>query len=81
MFATLQEQQHGGHKTLDEVFGGKTKGLLGLATDRLCSAARSTAARMPSGCDQNAWWQDKKAGKLQHDERCYDRFDLDCYGL
>ena len=49
MFATLQEQQHGGHKTLDEVFGGKTKGLLGLATDRLCSAVRSTAAKMPGG--------------------------------
>ena len=35
------EQQHGGHTTLDEMFGGKTRGLLGLATDRLCSAVRS----------------------------------------
>jgi len=43
------EQQHGGHKTLDEMFGGKTRGLLGLATDRLCSAVRSTAARIPGG--------------------------------
>jgi len=41
------ELQHGGHKTLDEMFGDKTKGLLGLATDRLCSAMRSTAASMP----------------------------------
>jgi len=28
------ELQHGGHKTLDEMFGGKTRGLVGLATDR-----------------------------------------------
>ena len=43
------EQQHGGHNTLDAMFGGKTRGLMGLATDRLCSAVRSTAARMPGG--------------------------------
>jgi hypothetical protein len=43
------EQQHGNHKTLDEIFGGKTRGLIGLATDRLCSAVRNTAARMPGG--------------------------------
>ena len=43
------EQQHGSHKTLDEMFGGENRGLLGLATDRLCSAVRSTAARMPGG--------------------------------
>ena len=39
------EQQHGNHKTLDEMFGDKTRGLLGLATDRLSSAVRNTAAR------------------------------------
>jgi len=43
------EQHHEGHKTLDEVFGGKTTGLLGLATECLSSAVRSTAARMPGG--------------------------------
>jgi len=43
------EQQHGNHKTLDEMFGGKTRGLFGLATDCLCSAVRNTAARMPGG--------------------------------
>ena len=32
------EQQHGGHKTLDEMFGGETRGLIGLANDRLHSA-------------------------------------------
>ena len=31
------EQQHSNHKTLDEMFGGKTRGLFGLATDRLRS--------------------------------------------
>jgi len=31
------------------MFGGETRGLFGLATDRLCSAARSTAAKMPGG--------------------------------
>jgi len=43
------EQQHGNHKTLDAMFGDKTRGLFGLATDRLCSAVRNTAARMPGG--------------------------------
>ena len=38
-------QEHGNHKTLDEMFGDKTRGLLGLATDRLSSAVRNTAAR------------------------------------
>jgi len=42
-------QQHGNHKTLDEMFGDKTRGIFGLATDRLCSAVRNTAARMPGG--------------------------------
>jgi len=37
------------HKTLEEIFGGKTRGLFRLATDRLCSAMRNTAARMPGG--------------------------------
>ena len=32
------ELQHGGHKTLDEMFGGETRGLIGLANDRLHSA-------------------------------------------
>jgi len=31
------------------IFGDKTRGLIGLATDRLCSAMRNTAARMPWG--------------------------------
>jgi len=35
------EQQYSNHKTLDEMFGGKTRGLFGLATDRLCSAVRT----------------------------------------
>ena len=43
------KQQHGNHKTLDEMFGDKTRGLFGLATDRHCSAVRNTAARMPGG--------------------------------
>jgi len=34
---------------LDEMSGGGNKGLFGLATDCLCSAVRSTAARMPGG--------------------------------
>ena len=48
-FRNALEQQHGGHKTLDERFGGENRDLLGLATDRLCSAVRNTAARMPGG--------------------------------
>jgi len=43
------DQQHSNHKTLDEMFRDKTRGLLGLATDCLCSAVRNTAARMPGG--------------------------------
>jgi len=43
------EQQHSNHKTLDEMFGDKTRDIFGLATDRLCSAVRNTAARMPGG--------------------------------
>jgi len=42
-------QEHGNHKTLDEMFGDKTRGIFGLATDRLCSDVRNTAARMPGG--------------------------------
>ena len=34
------EQQHGCHKTLDEMFGGETRGLFGLATDRLRSVVK-----------------------------------------
>jgi len=35
------------HKTLDEMFGGKTRGLAGLATDRLRSAVRKASTKMP----------------------------------
>ena len=41
------ELQHGGHKTLDEMFGDKTRGLAGLATDRLRSAVRKASTKMP----------------------------------
>jgi hypothetical protein len=46
------ELQHGGHKTLDEIFGGETRGLFGLATDRLRSVVKNTATRMSSACDK-----------------------------
>ena len=45
------ELQHGGHKTLDEMFGDKTRGLVGLATSMKCA----------KGCDKDARCQDKEA--------------------
>ena len=41
------ELQHGGHKTLDEMFGGKARGLVGLATDQIRSSERKAATKMP----------------------------------
>ena len=41
------ELQHGGHKILDEMFGGKTRGLAGLATDHLRSAVQKASTKMP----------------------------------
>jgi len=41
------ELQHGGQKTLDEMFRDKTRGLAGLATDRLRSAVRKASTKMP----------------------------------
>ena len=41
------ELQHGGHKILDEMFGGKTRGLVGLVNNQVRSAVRKAATRMP----------------------------------
>jgi len=41
------ELQHRGHKTLGEMFAGKTRGLVGLVNDQVWSSVRKAATRMP----------------------------------